>query len=146
MIAEKIVNDYKQALKDKNALVVESLRNLKAEIKNVEIAKQKTLDDEQVMQVISKKVKQHKDSIESFKAGNRMDLVEHEMSQMKILADYMPEQLTDQEIEALVVGAVKSLDAKPGDFGKVMKEVVQEAKGRADGSRISPIVKKVLSQ
>jgi hypothetical protein len=146
MIAERIDNDFKQAMRDKNTLVVESLRNLKAEIKNVEIAKQKPLDDEALMQVIAKKVKQHKDSIEQFTNGSRMDLAEREQAQMKILEAYLPQQMSDDELLAVVSDTVKKLNATPADFGKVMKEVVAQAKGRADGNRISIIVKKVLSQ
>lgn len=153
---EKIEQDFKQALKNKDEITVSALRNLKAEIKNVEIAaqigraspdgreKQKALTAEQVLTVIRKKVKQHKDSIESFAAGNRNDLVDHEKAQMAVLEKYLPAAASEDEVRRAVKSAIANLNAQASDFGKVMKQVVGELKGAADGSVISKIVKEEL--
>ncbi len=144
MIIEKIDSDYKEAFKAKNELVVSSLRNLKAEVKNVEIAKQKPLTDEEVLQVVAKKVKQHKDSIESFTAGSRADLAEHEQQQMAVLQKYLPAQMDEAELLKIVQATIAETGAKASDFGKTMKEVMNRVKGRADGSMVSKLLKQEL--
>jgi hypothetical protein len=136
--------DFKQALKDKNEITTSALRNLKAEIKNTEIEKRRELTSEEVLEVVRKKVKQHKDSIESFKAGARADLLAREEGQMAVLLKYLPQQLTEEQVRAMVRNAIEKLQAKPSDFGKVMKEVLAEAKGQTDGNVVSKIVKEEL--
>ena len=144
MIIEQLESDYKEAFKAKNEMVVSSLRNVKAEIKNVEIAKQKSLSEDEVIQVIAKKVKQHKDSIEGFAAGNRADLVEHEQQQMAVLQKYLPKQMDESEVRKIVQAVSTEFNAKASDFGKVMKEVMARTKGKTDGQVVSKIVKEEL--
>lgn len=146
MILERIEEEFKNALKQKDEIVVSSLRNLKAEIKNTEIDKRKTLTDEEVLQVVAKKIKQHKDSIESFKAGSRDDLVAIEQQQMEVLQKYLPKPLSEDEARELVKSVVKELNATASDFGRVMKEVMVKAKGAVDGKLASEIVKDELSK
>jgi uncharacterized protein len=141
---KKIDQDFKEALKQKNEIMVSALRNLKAEIKNVEIAKGKELSDEEILDVVAKKVKQHKDSIESFKSGGRADLVETEQKQMEVLSAYMPAQMTEDEVDNVVKEVITSTNATSKDFGKVMKEVMSRCKGKTDGSVVSKLVKKAL--
>src|SRR5258708_39755937 len=93
MLLQKIDEDLKSALKEKNEAALSSLRNLKAALKNAEIEKQHALTDDEAMAVIAKKVKQHKDSIESFGQGYRQDLVQQETSQMAVLQKYLPSAL-----------------------------------------------------
>ncbi len=142
MTLETIDQDLKQAMRDKNELVLSSLRNLKSEIKNVEIAKQKPLSEDEVIQVVSKKVKQHKDSIESFTAGSRTDLVEHEQKQMEVLQKYLPAQMSEDDVRAVVKTVISEVGS---EFGKVMKEVMAKTKGKTDGSVVSKIVKEETS-
>lgn len=144
MILEQIDQDLTAALKAKDEIVSSALRNLKAEIKNTEIEKRKPLSDEEVLEVVRKKVKQHRDSIESFKAGNRQDLVEHEQAQMEVLAKFLPSQMDENQTRILVKEAVRKLSATQKDFGKVMKEVLAAAKGSADGATVSKILKEEL--
>lgn len=144
MFKQQLEQDYKQAFKEKNEMVVSAMRNLKAEIKNVEIAKQKELTDEEALDVVRKKVKQHRDSIEGFTAGGRMDLVEHESKQMEVLQKYLPKQLEESEVRTIVQAVIGELKPSPSDFGKVMKEVLTLAKGQTDGSVVSKIVKEEL--
>lgn len=143
---DQLETDFKQALKDKNEIAVSALRNLKAEIKNTAIEKHRELDEEEVMAVLRKKVKQHKDSIESFKAADRADLLTREEGQMAVLVKYLPQQLSEDEVRSLVKQAVTDLSATPSDFGKVMKEVLTKAGGKTDGSIVSKIVKEELSR
>lgn len=144
MLLQQIDGDLKKALKEKNELALSSLRNLKAALKNTEIEKQHALSDEEAISVIGKKVKQHKDSIESFKAGGRADLVEAEAGQMAVLQKYLPQAMSEAELTALVKQIIADSQASSKDFGKVMKEVMAKVKGAADGSIISKIVKENL--
>ncbi len=141
MIIDQIDADLKAALKDKNETSVSALRNLKAAVKNVEIEKQTALTDDEVLKVIAKKVKQHKDSIDSFQTGNRADLVANETAQMKILEKYLPQQMSEAEVEKIVTEVISSLNATAADFGKVMKAVVAKVAGQSDGQVISKLVK-----
>lgn len=144
MLLEQIAEDYKIAFKEKNQLVVEALRNLKSEIKNAEIAAQKELAEDDVLKVVMKKVKQHKDSIDSFAAGGRSDLVEHEKAQMEVLQKYMPQQMDESAVRDLIKATIAGMNATAADFGKVMKEVSAKTKGQADGKLVSQIVKEEL--
>lgn len=145
MILEQIDSDFKQAMREKSEIVVSALRNLKAEIKNIEIAKQKQLSEDEVVAAVAKKVKQHKDSIESFRAGSREDLIGLEQKQMEVLLKYLPKQLDETEVRNMVKQVAAELNAKPSDFGRVMKEVLTRAKGQTDGSVVSKIVKEELA-
>lgn len=143
-MTDRIEADLIQALKSKDEIVLSSLRNLKAEIKNTEIEKQHTLSWEEVLEVVRRKVKQHKDSIESFTNGAREDLVAIEQRQMAVLVKYLPRQMAEDEVRNLVLQAVSDLSASQKDFGKVMKEVLSRAKGSTDGGTISKILKEEL--
>jgi|SRR3989344_700314 len=145
MLLQQIDEDLKTAQKEKNEIATSALRNLKAAVKNVEIEKHQDLSDADVLSVVAKKVKQHKDSIESFKTGNRSDLAEHEVAQMEILQKYLPKQMEEGELAEIVKGVITSSNAQLADFGKVMKEVVAKVKGQADGSVISKLVKEHLN-
>jgi hypothetical protein len=144
MLLEQIDADMVSALKTKNEIVLSSLRNLKAAFQNVEIEKRRALSDEDAISAIAKKVKQHKDSIASFLAGNRQDLVAIETAQMQVLEKYLPQQMSETEVAKIVSDAIAKLQATPADFGKVMKEVVSQVKGQADGSVISRLVREQL--
>lgn len=144
MLSEQIDQDLKIALKEKSEIAVSALRNLKAALKNAEIEKGGALSDDEVLKVMAKKVKQHKDSIDSFVAGNRTDLAEHETGQMHLLEKYLPKQMSEDEVKALTLSVITEMKATAADFGKVMKEVLSKAAGRTDGSVVSKIVKENL--
>jgi len=144
MILDQIESDLKAAQKEKNETKTSALRNLKAALKNAEIEKQESLSEEEVMKIVGKKVKQHKDSIESFQSGNRMDLVETEIAQMKVLQKYLPKQMDESAVEKAVLEVISELNASTSDFGKVMKEVMNRLKGQTEGSMVSGFVKKHL--
>ncbi|HTL39721.1 MAG TPA: GatB/YqeY domain-containing protein [Methylomirabilota bacterium] len=141
---EQIDADLKTALKEKNEVALSALRNLKAALKNAEIEKKSALTADDVLKVIAKKVKQHKDSITGFQAGNRSDLVEHEKLQMQVLEKYLPEQMDEAEVLKVVQDTISEMNASVADFGKVMKAVVAKISGGADGAVVSKLVKENL--
>jgi len=147
MLEEKLNEELKTALKGKNAIKASVIRMLKADINNTAIKlKKASLSDEEVLKVIQRHIKQHNDSIEQFKNGNRMDLVEKEEKELVILKTYIPEQISNEKLEALVKDAIKETEATTRkDMGKVIKIVIEKAGGRADGKRVSQAVQKLLS-
>jgi hypothetical protein len=144
MLADSIESDFKQAMKAKDELALSSLRNLKSEMKNVEIEKGKGLTEEDMIILLRRKIKQHKDSIVSFQTGGRQDLVEHEQLQLKVLEKYLPAQMPEDQVRELVKSVISQTSAQPSDFGKVMKEVLAKAAGQTDGSVVSKLVKEEL--
>ncbi|MFH1478746.1 MAG: GatB/YqeY domain-containing protein [Candidatus Omnitrophota bacterium] len=145
-LEEKIKNDIIQSMKSKDVLRTSTLRMLNAAMKNLSIEKQKGLDDPDILKIISRQLKQHQDSIESFKKGNRPDLVEKEEKELEILKSYMPEELSEEEIKTVVQKAISDIGASSkADFGKVMKECMQRLGSQTDGKIVSKIAQGLLS-
>ncbi len=144
-----IQNDLVAAQKNKEELKVSTLRFLLSSVKNREIELRpagKTLDDEEVLSVISKQIKQRRESIVEFEKGNRPDLVEKETAELKILESYLPEQFAEEEVKKLVEEAInESGAASIADMGKVMALLMPKVKGKADGSLVSRLVKDKLT-
>lgn len=147
MLEEKILNDYKEAMKARDSLKSSLLSCLRAEIMNVEVAKKKNaLDDSEVMGVIKKQIKQHQDSIEQFKNGNRNDLADKEIKELEILQAYLPPQLSEAEVAKAIEDIIKEVSAVGmKDMGKVMKEATAKIGAKADSKLISDLVKRKLS-
>jgi uncharacterized protein YqeY len=146
-LKQKITEDLKQAMKSGDTVKRSILRMLMSSINNAEIAKQAALNESDILGVIAKEVKQHHESIESFKQGNRQDLVSKEEAELAILQGYLPQQLTHEEIVAAAREVITAVGASgPGDKGKVMKELMPKLKGRADGKEINDVVTELLSQ
>jgi uncharacterized protein YqeY len=148
MLEEKILNDYKQAMKDKNILKVSVLSFLRAELLNSAIAKKKkNLEDSECINVIRKQVKARQDSIEQFKKGARLDLADKETKELEILKSYLPEELAPEEIKKIIEEAINATAAQGlKDMGKVMKEVNVKVAGKADGKLVSDLVKERLTK
>ncbi len=148
MLEQQIMEDYKKAMKDKNPLAVSAISFLRSELKNVAIDKRKDkLEDADVLTVIKKQIKQHQDSIEQFKAGNRLDLVDKEQKELDILKAYLPEQLSEDKIKTFIEEAVSASGAKgPQDMGKVMKELMPKLAAGADNKLVSELVKNRLAK
>ncbi|MCQ9208169.1 MAG: GatB/YqeY domain-containing protein [Omnitrophica bacterium] len=146
-IREKIENNFKEALKRKEPLVVSVLRMVKAAIQNKEIEKKgKDLEEAEVIQIIAKQIQQHHDSIEQFTKGKREDLVKKETQELEVLKKYLPKQLSEEEVVNIVKKAIAEVQAKAQqDFGKVMKVVMAELKGKADGKLVSQMVNRLLN-
>ena len=147
MLMEQIESALKGAMKEKNELKLGTLRMLKAAIKNKEIEKKvKNLSDPEVLEVIQKQVKQRKDSIADFEKANRQDLVKKEATEITILEQYLPKPLTEAELKALVQKAVQTVGARTkADTGKVMKEVMPQIVGKADGKQVNQILSTLLT-
>jgi len=146
-LKQKITEDLKQAMKSGDTVKRSILRMLLSSMNNAEIAKQAVLDESDILGVIAKEVKQHHESIESFKQGNRQDLVSKEEAELAILQAYLPQQLTHEEIVAAAREVITAVGAGgPGDKGRVMKELMPRLKGRADGKEINEVVTELLSQ
>ncbi|MBU1148031.1 MAG: GatB/YqeY domain-containing protein [Candidatus Omnitrophica bacterium] len=145
-LEKRIAEDLKGSIKSRDPLRTSTLRMITASIQNLAIEKKsKELDDSDILKIISKQVKQHQDSIENFKKGERPDLVEKEEKELGILKAYLPEQLGEKEVEAAVKKAIAETGASSkADFGKVMKGAMQELKGHADGKVVSSIIQKLL--
>lgn len=141
-----IQNDMKTAMKAQEPDKVSTLRMLISEIKKREIDKKTQLDEAEIHKTISTLVKQRQDSIEAFTKGGRDDLANKEKQEIEFLKIYLPAQLGDAELEALVVAAIaETQSTSPNDIGKVMKAVMAKAGGRAEGRRINEIARGKLS-
>jgi len=144
-IKEKLDQDMKMAQKSGDKTRLNITRLLKSEIKYKEIEKKDNLSDEEVLEVLQTSVKRHRDSIEQFKKGGRNDLAEKEEAELKIILEYLPQQLTEEELTSLIDEAIKEVEASsPKDLGKVMKVLIPKVKGRADGKKVNILVSQRL--
>ena len=139
----KIREDLKEALKQRNQTRASVLRMLLSEIKNAEIAQQKHLDDDKILDVISTEVKRHRESIEAFRQGNRGDLVVQEKAELSILMEYLPKQMSREEIRAAARRIIETVGVK--GKGSVMAQLMPQLRGRADGKEVSEIVSELLN-
>ena len=142
---EKILNDLKEAMKNQDKERLAVIRMVKGSIQMEELNKKHELDDSEVIDVISKQIKTRKESIEEFKKGNRQDLIDKTMSEIDILSTYMPEQLTDQELDQIINEVFESV--KPSgirEMGKVMASITPLVKGKCDMSILSNKIKEKL--
>src|SRR5690606_1733374 len=146
-LREKILEDIKSAMKNKNQVRVDVLRFLNSAIKNKEIeVRPNELSEQDIVSVIQKSVKQRNESIEQYKAASRDDLVQKEESELVILKEYLPQMLSEAELKKIVEEAVASTGAtSPKDMGKVMKAAQEKAQGRADNKLLSQLIKEKLS-
>ena len=137
----KLDDDLKQAMRDRNAPRRDVIRLLRSAIRNEEIRVQKDLDDDAIVQVLSRQAQQRRDSIEAFTQGNREDLADKERAELEIIMGYMPQQLSSDEIAELVAQTIAEVGASgPGDMGKVMSAIMPQVRGRAEGREVSAAV------
>ncbi|MEA2006555.1 MAG: GatB/YqeY domain-containing protein [Patescibacteria group bacterium] len=149
-LKEKISQDFSQAFKEKNMGKKEVLSMVQSEIKNKEIELGKRddgLDDDEVVQILSRAIKQRKDSVTQYTEGGRSDLAEKEQSEIEILQEYLPEQMSDEEVETQVKKVIEQLGASSrADMGKVMGAVMGALKGKVDGNKVKTLVEKNLGE
>ncbi len=144
-LREQIDSDVKEALKSGAKDKVSTLRMLNAALKNKQIDKRRQLTDDEVVETVRSLIKQRKDSIEQFAKGGRQDLVEKETAEVTVLEAYLPQQLSREEVEAMVRDAIAQTGAQGAkDMGKVMKALIPVIGGRADGRLVSELVKHAL--
>lgn len=146
MLEEKIMTDFKEAMKARDQMRTQMISFLRSELKYYAINnKKEKLEDSDVVSVLKKLVKQRQDSISQFEKGHRLDLVEKEKKELELLQGYLPISLTEQEVERIIEKVVASIQgASMKDMGKVIKEVVALSQGRADGKMVSELVRKKL--
>jgi uncharacterized protein YqeY len=145
-LSQKIRTDLEQSLRkgDKRQCLV--LRSVLASIRNAEIAQQKDLDDSGILVVIDKEAKMRRESIEAFEKGNRPDLVANEKAELAILLEYLPEQMSRENIAAAARKVISELGAtSPKDKGKVMSQLMPQLRGRAQGQEVNDVVSELLS-
>jgi len=136
----------KAAMKARDSETRDAIRYVLSAVKNAEIEKRGELTEEEELKLIRSQVKQRQDSIEQFRAGGRDDLADKEESQVKILERYLPQQMSDEELEAFVrEGIAESGAESPKDMGKVMGLLTPRAEGRVDGRRLSTAVRNALA-
>jgi len=142
----QITDDMKSAMKAGNKDRLKVVRLIMAAIKQVEVDQRIELDDTAVLTVLDKMVKQRRDSVEQFQKGNRNDLAEIELAEIAVLEDYLPEQLSDAELDAMIDEAISSVGAESiRDMGKVMGQIKSKAAGRADMGAVGARVKARLA-
>lgn len=145
-LKQKLSDDLKQAMRDGDKVRRSVIRLVMAAIKNAEIARQATLNDTDILGVIAKEVRQRHESIEAFRQGNRQDLVAQEEAELAVLTEYLPQQMTREEIIAAARQVIAEVGAQgPSDKGKVMPKLIAQLKGRADGREINAVVTELLS-
>lgn len=149
MLIDRLQDDLKKLQLEKNELGVNTLRLLLSEIHNAEIKKGEgeSLSDDEIVAVIQREVKKRKEAAEGFKQGGREDSAQKEEDEALILSKYLPEQLSDEELNSMIDAAISETNASAiSDMGKVIGNVMGKVKGRAEGARISSLVKEKLSK
>jgi len=146
MLTDKILGDYNTALKQRDAIKTSILNFLRSEMNYYKIEKRKdNLEDQDVIAVIKKQVKSHQDSIEQFEKGSRADLADKEKKELEILKAYLPKELGEDELKKIVEQVISaSPNATVKEMGRIMKEVMAQAAGRADGKLVSDLVRERL--
>jgi len=146
MLRQQIEDQIKESLKSGNRPVLETLRFLFSAIKNAEIDLHHEATDEEVVAVIQKQVKQHKESVEAYKTGGRPELAAKEENELQTLSKFLPEQMSEDQLRSVVEEVVKNLsESDKNNFGKVMGAVMGRVKGKVEGGLVSKVVKEVLS-
>ncbi len=140
------MDDLKQAMRSGDKVRRSVIRLVMAAIKNAEISRQADLDDADILGIIAKGVRQRQESIEAFKQGDRSDLVAKEEAELTVLNEYLPRQMTRDEIITEARRVIEEVGAQgPGDKGKVMPKLIAQLKGKADGREINAIVTELLT-
>ena len=147
MLDQKISQDYVTAMKARDQVRSATLNFLRAQIKNVRIEKrEETVSDADVIGVIKKQIKQRQDSIEQYTNGGRQDLADKETAELNILKEYLPKELSEEHIKAIIAETLNESQATSvKDMGKVMKGVMDKLAGNADNKKVSDLVKQALS-
>ncbi len=144
-IQVQLMDDLKTSMKNKDKLRKNVITMVRAAVKQREVDERVELNDEDVIDIISKQVKQNKDAILEFQKGDRQDLVDQTQSEIDILLEYLPLQLTEEELDVIVKAAIKEVNAETvKDIGKVMGNVLPKIKGKADGSLVNKLVRQHL--
>ncbi|MFC4599353.1 GatB/YqeY domain-containing protein [Cohnella hongkongensis] len=144
-LAERLNDDMKQAMRNGDKFRLQTIRMVRASIKNHEIELRRPLDDNETLNILSRELKQRRDSLLDFEKGGREDLVSNVRAEIEIISEYLPRQLTEEEIKAIVVQTMQETGASSkADLGKLMGALMPKVKGVADGKLVNAIVQQSL--
>lgn len=145
-LKNRLAEDMKTAMKEKNSDLKSVVTLIRSAVKQKEVDERVELADDDIIDLISKQFKQRKDALVEFEKAGREDLINQTNSEIEILCSYLPQQLSDEELEEIVAKVITNVGAQSmKDMGKIMGKVLPEVKGRADGKRINEIAKKIMS-
>jgi hypothetical protein len=144
-LKDKIEEDFIAALKQQAGIKVSTLRLLKSSIERRLKERPGELTDEDILKIIKQEVKKRQEAVIMFNQGNRMDLADKEKEELAVLEDYLPPEMTEEQLKEIVTKVLKENDFVATDFGTAMKAVMAEVGGAADGKRVSALVKELLT-
>jgi len=145
-LGERLNEDMKLAMKSHAKFKLSVIRMVRAAIKNLEIEQRRPLDDQEVLDILSREIKQRRDSLQEFEKAGREDLAEAVKAEIAILIEYLPQQLTEEEVKSIVQQTIQEVGASSkADMGKVMSALMPKVKGRADGKIVNQAVQHLLS-
>ena len=145
-LKEKLLSDMKEAMKSKDSLKLGTIRSVIAAVKNQEIDLRKDLEEEDVLTIVSREVKKRKEAASLYKKGKRPELEDKEIQEMKILQTYLPEQVSEENLRQRIQEVIEETGAEGmKDFGKIMKTLVPEFKGKADNALIKELASEFLN-
>ncbi len=146
MLKEKLLEDLKECMKTKNTVRKNAIQMVRAAILQVEKDNQVSLEDNQIIEIIAKESKKRKDSLEDYEKSGREDLIAQVKEEIEILSEYLPKQLSEEELEQIIKEIIQQENATSmKDMGKVMKSAKEKIGARSDGKTINEIVKRLLS-
>ena len=146
-LKEKLQEDLKSSMKNKDTIRKSVVTLIRAAIKQYEVDNRVELADDAIIDIISKQLKQRKDSLAEFEKANRDDLIEETKSEIQVLEGYLPQQLSEEELEKIVIETIAEVGATSmKDMGKIMATIKPKTAGRADGRKINELVKKNLKK
>jgi uncharacterized protein YqeY len=146
-VEKKLLEDMKLAMKSGNKIELDTIRMLRAQLKAASIDKKNELDEAEVAQVLQKEAKKRKEAIEMFHKGNRQDLVKKEESELRFISKYLPEQLSEKDLDDIITATIEALEVTgEQDIGRLMGAVMPKVKGKADGKLVQQKVKEYLAK
>lgn len=144
-LSQRLNEDMKQAMKSQDKFKLSTIRMVRSAIKNVEIDAKRTLNDDEVLEILGREIKQRKDALQEFENASRFDLVDNVKAEIDILSQYLPAQLSEEEIQVIVRETIQETGAaSKADMGKVMGALMPKVKGLADGKLVNAIVQQNL--
>ncbi|MFD0870569.1 glutamyl-tRNA(Gln) amidotransferase subunit E [Chlamydia abortus] len=145
-LSDRLNEDMKQAMKSQDKFRLSVIRMIRSAIKNIEIDQRRSLDDNEVLDIISREIKQRKDSLQEFEKAGREDLAQAAKAEIAVIAEYLPQQLTEEEVRVLVQQTIQETGASSkAEMGKVMGALMPKVKGRADGKLVNQLVQQLLN-
>ncbi len=145
-IQNRLSEDLKTAMKAKEKIKVQTIRMVRAQLKDFQIAKRDELTEEDEISVLTNAAKKRKEALELYEKSDRQDLIEQEKQELEIISAYLPAQLSKEEVEKVVLKVMEEVGASsPQDLGKVMGATMKDLKGKADGKMVQEIVREKLS-